>query len=185
MTSASSPDAAVRARLEARIGSIPDFPAPGVLFRDITPLLADPGAFREAVAAMASPFEGSAVDTVAGIESRGFLFGAGIALQLGVGVTVLRKPGKLPAATVSEDYELEYGRTTLEAHADALESGQRVLIVDDVLATGGTAAAAARLIQRLGGEITGFAFLLALRSLGGLKVLQGFDRQVRTVLEYP
>ena len=185
MTSGSSPDAALRARLEARIRSIPDFPAPGVIFRDITPLLAEADAFREAVEAMAFPFEGAAVDAVAGIESRGFLFGAGVALRLGVGMVLLRKPGKLPAATVSEDYELEYGRTVLEAHADALRPGHRVLLVDDVLATGGTAAAAARLIRRLDGELVGFSFLLALRSLGGLGALGGLGTPIHCLLEYP
>ena len=185
MTSGSSAEAALAARLKARIRDVPDFPEPGVVFRDVAPLLADPGAFREAVAAMSSPFEGSRLDAVAGIESRGFVFGAGVALGLGSGLIPLRKPGKLPAARLSEDYELEYGTASLEVHSDALVPGQRVLIVDDVLATGGTAAAAFRLCRRLGAEVAGFSFLLALPALGGVRRLEELGPPLRTVLDYP
>ncbi len=185
MTSGSSAEAALAARLKARIRSVPDFPEPGVLFRDITPLLADPGAFGEAVAAMASPFEGSKVHAVTGIESRGFLFGAAVALRLRTGLIPLRKPGRLPAASLSEHYELEYGTASLEVHSDALVPGQRVLIVDDVLATGGTAAAACRLCRRLGAEVAGFSFLLALPALGGVRRLEELGAALHTVLDYP
>lgn len=185
MTSGSSSDPALVARLMARIRAVPDFPEPGVLFRDITPLLGDPGAFTQALAAMASPFAGARVDAVAAIESRGFLFGGGVAGLLNAALVPLRKPGKLPAATLSEDYELEYGAASLEAHTDALGAGQRVLIVDDVLATGGTAAAAFRLCRRLGAEVVGFSVLVALPPLGGLTRLAGLGPPVRTVLQYP
>ena len=185
MTSGSSSDPALAARLKARIRNVPDFPSPGVLFRDITPLLCDPAALREATGAMAAPFEGTGIDAVAGIESRGFLFGPGIALALRTGFVPLRKPGKLPTASLSEEYELEYGTATVEVHLDALQAGQRVLIADDVLATGGTAAAAFRLCRRLGAEVAGFSFLVALPPLGGLARLEGLGPPVRTVLEYP
>ena len=184
MTSGSSVDAALAARLRARIRAVPDFPEAGVVFRDITPLLGDVGAFAEAIAAMTSPFRRSRIEAVAVIESRGFLFASGVAALLNAGVVPLRKPGKLPAATLREDYRLEYGRASLEAHADALTAGQRVLIVDDVLATGGTAAAACRLCRRLGAEVAGFSFLLALPPLGGLKRLEGLGPPVHAVLEY-
>ncbi len=185
MTSGSSAEAALAARLKARIRGVADFPEPGVLFRDVTPLLADSGAFQEAVAAMSSPFEAFRLDAVAGIESRGFVFGAGVALNLRTGLVPLRKPGKLPAASISEDYELEYGTASLEVHSDALVSGQRVLIVDDVLATGGTAAAAFRLCRRLGAEVAGFSFLLALPALGGLRRLEDLGPPLHTVLDFP
>ena len=184
MTSGSSGDPALVARLKARIRDVPDFPSPGVLFRDITPLLGDPGAFTEAIAALTSPFGAAGVNAVAAIESRGFLFGGGVAGLLNTALVPLRKPGKLPAATRAEDYELEYGAASLEIHTDALAAGQRVLIVDDVLATGGTAAAAFRLCRRLGAEVIGFSFLLALPPLGGLARLEALGPRVHTVLEY-
>ena len=185
MTSGSSAEAALAARLKARIRDVPDFPEPGVVFRDVTPLLADSGAFEEAVAAMSSPFAQSRLDAVVGIESRGFLFGAGVALRLRSGLVPLRKPGKLPAASLSEDYDLEYGTASLEVHSDALVPGQRVLIVDDVLATGGTAAAAFRLCRRLGAEVAGFSFLLTLPALGGRRRLEELGPPLHTVLDYP
>ena len=185
MTSGSSSDPALVARLKARVRAVPDFPEPGVLFRDITPLLGDPVAFKDAIAAMTSPFEESRVDAVAAIESRGFLLGGGVAERLHAGLVPLRKPGKLPARAFGEEYELEYGKARLEAHADALVAGERVLVVDDVLATGGTAAAAFRLCRRLGAEVVGFSFLLALAPLGGLARLEGLGPPVRTVLGYP
>ena len=184
MTSGSSSDPALAARLKARIRAIPGFPAPGVLFRDITPLLGDPAAFAEAIAALTSPFEAARVDAVAAIESRGFLFGGGVAGLLNAALVPLRKPGKLPAATLSEDYELEYGTASLEVHTDALARGRRILIVDDVLATGGTAEAAFRLCRQLGAEVVGFSFLLALRPLGGIERLAALGSKVHTVLEY-
>ena len=141
--------------------------------------------FAEVIEAMAAPIEGSVIDAVIGIESRGFLFGPGIALRLGAGFVPLRKPGKLPAARIAEEYQLEYGTASLEVHTDALESGQRVLIADDVLATGGTAAAAHRLCRRLGAEVAGFSFLITLAPLGGLARLGGLGPPVRSVLTYP
>ena len=185
MTSGSSSDPALVARLKARIRAVPDFPEPGVLFRDITPLIGDPGAYSEAITAMTSPFEAARVDAVAAVESRGFLFGGGVAGLLSAALVPLRKPGKLPAATLAEDYELEYGTASLEVHTDAFTAGRRVLIVDDVLATGGTAAAAFRLCRGLRAEVVGFSFLVALPPLGGLALLEGLGPPVRTVLEYP
>ena len=185
MTSASSAERAVAARLKALIRDVPDFPEPGVLFRDITPVLRDPAALPEAIEAMSAPFSGSDIAAVAGIESRGFLFGPGVALRLQAGFIPLRKPGKLPAETLSEDYELEYGAASLEVHTDALAAGQRVLIADDVLATGGTAAAAFRLCRRLGAEVAGFSFLVSLPPLGGLSRLERLGPPVHTVLHFP
>ena len=184
MTSGSSSDPGLAARLKARIRDVPGFPEPGVLFRDITPLLGDPEAFAEGIAAMTSPFKAARVDAVAAIESRGFLVAGGVAGLLNAALVPLRKPGKLPAATFSEDYELEYGAASLEVHTDALARGRRVLIVDDVLATGGTAEAAFRLCRQLGAEVVGFSFLLALRPLGGIERLAALGSKVHTVLEY-
>ena len=184
MTFELSSDPNLAARLKERIRAVPDFPTPGVLFRDITPLLADSWAFAEAIAAMAAPFKGSRIDVVAAIESRGFLFATGVALRLNTGLALLRKPGKLPADTVAQDYQLEYGKTSLEVHTDALVTGQRVLIVDDVLATGGTAEAAFALCQRLEADVSGFSFLLTLPPLGGLNLLETIGPPVHTLLEY-
>lgn len=184
MTSASSADPRLAARLRALIRDVPDFPSPGVLFRDITPVLHDSAALPEAMKAMSAPFGGSEIHAVVGIESRGFLFGPGVALSLQAGFVPLRKPGKLPAAVLSEDYALEYGVGSLEVHTDALAAGSRILIADDVLATGGTAAAAYRLCRRLGAEVVGFSFLVALPPLGGLERLEGLGPRVHTVLEY-
>lgn len=148
------------------IADVPDYPTPGVLFRDITPLIAHPGGLAAAVEQMvtASPRE---VDIVVGLEARGFIFGPAIALALGAGFVPARKPDKLPRTVESVTYELEYGSTTLAMHADAFEPGARVLIVDDVLATGGTAAAAAELVRRLGGDLVGVTLLIELSELGG------------------
>ena len=170
--------------MRARIRAIPDHPKPGILFRDITPLLADVSAFREAVERMAAPFESSGLDAVASVESRGFFFAAPIALRLGVGLVPLRKAGKLPGATAAVRYELEYGEETLEIRLDALHAGHRVLVVDDVLATGGTAAAAFRLLRRQGAEVSGFSFLLEIAHLGGRKLLRALGPPCRTVLEF-
>ena len=152
---------------------VPDFPSPGVLFKDITPLLADAGAFGFAVDALAEPYADAGVDQVIGIEARGFLFAAPVAYRLGAGCVPFRKPGKLPYETVEHTYELEYGTDTLAAHVDALERGPRVLVVDDVLATGGTARAACELVRSLGGEVVGCAFLLEITALGGRERLAG------------
>jgi adenine phosphoribosyltransferase len=148
------------------IRDIPDFPQPGVVFRDITPLLGDPTAFRAATELMAAPFDGP-VTKVVGIEARGFILAAPIALALGAGFVPVRKPGKLPWKTVTETYELEYGTDSLDVHGDAITPGEAVYVVDDVLATGGTAAAACRLVDRLGGAIAGLAFVVELGFLEG------------------
>ncbi len=153
--------------LRSFVRDIPDFPAPGILFRDITPLLASPAAFEEAVTAMARPFRAEPPDKVLGIEARGFMFGAAIARELGVGFVPVRKPGKLPRETLRVSYGLEYGKDTLEIHADACARGERVLIADDVLATGGTALAAAELADLLGAEVAGMTFFIELEGLKG------------------
>ncbi len=164
----------------SRVRDIPDFPRPGIVFKDITPVLADPAAFREIVEALTAQAEAFAPEAVAGIESRGFLFGAPVALALGVGFVPIRKAGKLPAAAIREDYALEYGTAAMEIHCDAVPPGQRVLVIDDLLATGGTAAAAARLIERLGGTVAAFCFVLELGFLPGRAALSGY--QVRSLL---
>ncbi len=160
-------DDALRARLAAHVRDVPDFPKAGVLFKDITPLLADARAFRECVDALAAPWRTQRIEAVCGIEARGFIFGAALARALDAGFVPLRKPGKLPAATLGTDFELEYGQARLEMHADALAPGARVLIVDDVLATGGTLAAARQLVERLGVELAGAAVVLELAFLHG------------------
>jgi adenine phosphoribosyltransferase len=153
--------------LKARIRTVPDFPKPGILFYDITTLLQDSEGFRLMLDALAQPFRGQRIDLVVGIESRGFILAAPLADRLGTGFVPIRKPKKLPAATISESFKLEYGTDAIEIHADAIRPGQRVLLVDDVLATGGTARAAAALVRRLGGELTGMAFLIELAGLNG------------------
>jgi adenine phosphoribosyltransferase len=160
-------------RLRALIREVPEFPQPGILFRDITPLLADASAFREAVGLLAAAHREGAVDVVAGIESRGFMLGGAVAHALGTGFIPIRKEGRLPAAKLSTSYELEYGRAVVEIHSDAIRRGQRVLIVDDLLATGGTAAAAVSLVEQLGGVVIGVAFLVELTALGGAAALAG------------
>lgn len=155
------------------IRDVPDFPTPGILFRDITPLLASPDAFRAAVDAMAAPFRGSQAGKVVGIEARGFMFGAAVARELDIGFVPARKPGKLPGRTEKVAYGLEYGSDALEVHADAFSAGESVLIVDDVLATGGTAAAAAELVERLGARVTALVFCIELAALGGRTRLSG------------
>jgi len=149
------------------IRDVPDFPKPGILFRDITPLLADPAALAEAIERLAAPWRGAGLDAIAAVEARGFLFATPLALALGVGVIPVRKPGKLPADTISHDYDLEYGRDRLEMHRGVLPAGARVLVVDDVLATGGTAEACMRLVEAGGGRVAGAAFLVEIAPLGG------------------
>lgn len=160
-------DPALRARLGARIRDIPDFPQLGILFKDITPLLADARAFDTCVEALAAPWRGQRLDAVCGIEARGFIFGAALARALGSGFVPLRKPGKLPAATLGIDVQLEYGRTRLEVHADALAPGARVVLVDDVLATGGTLDAARQLLLQLGASLAGAEVVVELGALRG------------------
>jgi adenine phosphoribosyltransferase len=157
------------------VRDVADFPEPGVTFKDITPLLADADAFARAVDAMARPFDGRPVDVVAGMEARGFLFGPVVAQHLGVGFVPMRKPGKLPSATHSVSYDLEYGSDALEVHIDGIESGMSVLIVDDVLATGGTLAAAIALIELSGAKTTGASLLIELVFLGGRGRLRGVE----------
>ena len=169
-------------QLKARIRHIPDFPKPGILFYDITMLLRDPQGFAEMVDALAAPHRGTGIDVVVGIESRGFIMGAAVAYALGCGFVPIRKPGKLPSTTLRESYALEYGTDTLEMHTDAITPGQRVLIVDDVLATGGTAAAAARLVRAVGGDLVALGFLIELEFLQGRTRLPG--EQVASVLQY-
>jgi len=155
--------------IKSLIRTIPDHPKPGIQFRDITSLLENAKGLRTAVKALAEPFLGERVDKVAGIEARGFLFGVGVALELEAGFVPVRKPGKLPGPTVGRDYELEYGTDRVEIRADALAPGERVLIVDDLIATGGTAEATVKLIKEIGAEIVGCAFVIDLPDLGGSK----------------
>ena len=164
-------DPALRARIAAALRDVPDFPKPGIVFKDITPVLADPALFRDVIAAMTLEWRGKDVTHVAGIESRGFIFAAPVALSLDAGFIPIRKPGKLPWRTTSLEYALEYGRDRLEMHVDACPAGANVLLVDDVLATGGTAEAAASLIEQGGGSVVGCAFLLAIPGLDGVKRL--------------
>ena len=167
---------------QSLVRDIPDYPKPGIVFKDITPLLADAAAFVETTAAMAAPFRNDGITHVVAIESRGFILGAPIAQQLHAGFIPVRKPGKLPAETRREEYELEYGRDALEIHTDACPDGARVLIVDDVLATGGTAAATCRLVESLGAQVVGFSFLITLSFLPGMQRLAG--RRVSKLIDY-
>ncbi|MFY9550727.1 MAG: adenine phosphoribosyltransferase [Thermoanaerobaculia bacterium] len=157
----------------AYIRDVPDFPSPGILFRDVTPLLATPSAFCAAVEAMAAPFRAEPPDKILGIEARGFLFGTALARELHVGIVPARKPGKLPRKTERVFYGLEYGKDSLEVHADAFVKGERVLVVDDVLATGGTAKAAAELAEKLGARVLGVSVFIELSALGGRAALAG------------
>ncbi len=168
--------------LARMIRDVPDFPVKGILFKDITTLIRDPKAFREAVDRMAAPYRGMEIDLVAAIESRGFIFGAPLAYILGAGFVPVRKPNKLPSETISASYTLEYGTNTLEMHKDAIRPGQRVLLVDDLLATGGSAKAAATLIEQLGGKVVGVAFLIDLTFLHGVEKLKGYD--VRSIIQF-
>jgi adenine phosphoribosyltransferase len=167
--------------LKARIRDIPDFPKPGIVFKDITPLLADAAALRATVDAFVERYRGK-VDVVLGIESRGFIVGSAVAYGLGRGIALVRKPGKLPYQTHAASYELEYGRDTLEIHRDALSKGHRVLVIDDLLATGGTASAAVELVQCCGGNVVACAFIIELAFLGGRKRLEG--QEVFSLLRY-
>lgn len=168
--------------LKALIRDVPDFPMQGILFRDVTPLLRDPRGLSQVVDILAERYRGERIDAVAGIESRGFLFGAPLAVALGVGFVPIRKLGKLPADKISREYALEYGTNTLEMHRDAVQPGERVLLMDDLLATGGTARAAAELLEALGAEVVETAFVIELAFLNGRAALEG--RPVHALLEY-
>lgn len=168
--------------LKSRIRDVPDFPKEGILFKDITPLLADVEAFRASIQLIAERLDGASVDAVIGIESRGFMFGAALADKLGVGFVPVRKPGKLPAATYRAEYDLEYGRDAVEIHQDALQPGDKVVVVDDLIATGGTAKATDELVQQCGAEVTAFAFVINLVALEGTKKLE--PRRIITLLDY-
>ena len=168
--------------LASRIRAVPDFPIPGILFRDITTLLQDADAFKQAVDAMIEPFRSDHVDLVLGVESRGFIFATPVAYALNAGFAPVRKLGKLPADVVSVEYDLEYGSATLEMHKDAIKPGARVLIVDDLLATGGTVAGTIELIKQLKGEIVGLAFLIELSALKGRDKLAGYE--IATLIKY-
>ncbi len=169
-------------RLKEKIRDIPDFPQPGIVFKDITPLLADEVSFSTVTDAIVVRFGRGNVDKVVGIEARGFIVAAPVAYHFGAGFVPMRKPGKLPWHTVREEYLLEYGKDALEIHRDALAPGERVLVVDDVLATGGTASAAARLVERLGARVVGLAFIVELVALGGREKLAG--REVFSLIKY-
>ena len=164
------------------IRDVPDFPRKGVVFKDITPLLASPEAFKRAIDLMAEPLRERDFDLLVGIESRGFIFAAALAYALGKGKVPVRKPGKLPAKTVEISYQLEYGSDRLEMHEDAIRSGQRVVIVDDVLATGGTARGAVNLVEKVGGEVSALSFFIELDFLNGREKLSGYE--IRSVLSY-
>jgi len=168
--------------LKRLIRDIPDFPKPGILFRDITPLLADPAALSEAIERLAQPFAGQGIDVVAAVEARGFIFGSAVAKELGAGFVPIRKSGKLPCRTESISYGLEYGQDMVEMHADAIKPGMKVLMVDDLLATGGTMAAACQLVERLGGKIAGLTFLVELSVIKGREQLG--DYPVNSVIIY-
>jgi adenine phosphoribosyltransferase len=159
--------------LAALVRDIPDFPQPGVVFKDITPLLADPATFDEVVSRLGEPFADAGIGAVVGVEARGFILAAPVALRLGAGFVPVRKAGKLPFEIEREEYDLEYGTDLLEIHRDALVPGERVLVLDDVLATGGTAAATVRLVEKLGAEVVGLSFLIELGFLDGRSRLQG------------
>ena len=169
-------------KIKSLIRTIPDVPSPGIMFRDITPLLADPVGFELAIASLATLCGDKKPHKVIGVEARGFIFAAPVAVRVGAGFVPVRKPGKLPWTVVSESYSLEYGTDTLEIHADALREGDSVVIVDDVLATGGTAAATIRLVESLGAKVAGLVFLIELPDLGGRKLIDGY--KIYSVLNF-
>ncbi|MED9810583.1 MAG: adenine phosphoribosyltransferase [Longibaculum muris] len=168
--------------LKEYIADIPDFPEPGVLFRDVTPLLADKDAYKEAIRLLVDFAKEKDVDVIAGPEARGFLFGCPVATELNCGFVPVRKPGKLPRKVVTKSYNLEYGSNEIQMHSDSIQPGQNVLIVDDLLATGGTVQATVSLIEQMGGNVVGIAFLIELEALKGRKLLTGYD--VYSVLKY-
>ena len=168
--------------LKKYIRNIPDWPKKGILFRDITPLLADPVALTTATEALCADFRGAGIEYVAAVEARGFIFGTAVAEKLGAGFIPIRKKGKLPSKTESISYDLEYGTDTLEVHVDAVKNQAKVLMVDDLLATGGTMAAACKLIEKIGGQVAGIAFLIELTALGGRAKLTGYN--AKSVISY-
>ena len=170
--------------LKSVIRTIPDYPKPGIMFRDVTTLIGDARAFRVAVDQMVQPWAGAKIDMVAGTEARGFILGGAVAHQLSVGFTPVRKKGKLPYRTIAEDYELEYGTDTIEIHVDAIKEGDRVLLVDDLIATGGTAEASIKLLQRAGATVVGAAFVIDLPDLGGDKRIEAMGVPVSSLVEY-
>ena len=170
--------------LEGLIRSLPDYPKEGIIFRDITTLLQSPSGFRQAVDEMVQPFAGSGIGCVAGIEARGFILGGAVAHHLSVGFVAIRKKGKLPWQTISVEYELEYGSDEVEIHTDSFEPGQKVLIVDDLIATGGTACAAVQLVRQAGAEVVGASFVIDLPDLGGREKLAAMDVPVRTLIGF-
>ncbi|GIX12126.1 MAG: adenine phosphoribosyltransferase [Paracoccaceae bacterium] len=173
-----------RLNLREYIRTIPDFPHEGILFRDVTTLLGDARGFRMAIDLMLHPFAGMPIDQVAGLEARGFILGGAIAHQLATGFVPIRKKGKLPWKTIAQEYELEYGQAIMEVHEDAVQPGQQVLLVDDLLATGGTAEAGIRLIRRLGGQIVGCAFVIELPELGGRRKLEALGVEVHSLVTF-
>ncbi len=179
---AQNPNRVITATIEPLIRAIPDFPIPGILFRDITPLLSDPAGFKAMIDLFVDRFRNERIDAVIGVEARGYIIGAPLAYALGAGFIPVRKPGKLPGKKISESYTLEYGTNTLEVHDDAVAPGARVLVVDDLLATGGTAAATVRLLNRIGADVVGCAFLIELEGLPGRAALPNVA--VTTFLKY-
>jgi adenine phosphoribosyltransferase len=171
--------------LKLLIRSIPDYPKPGILFRDITTLIEHPQGFRESVERLAAAHEGLGITHVAGIEARGFIFGAGVAIELGVGFVPIRKHGKLPGATIGENYTLEYGVDTIEIHADVLSGVHKVLLIDDLIATGGTAVAAVRLLRRSGATVENAGFVIDLFDLGGADKLRAAGVRVESLIPFP
>lgn len=161
--------------IKSRIRDVPDFPKPGIVFKDLTPVFQDAETFRSLVDSMSSHYEGQEITKIVGIESRGFILGAAMAYRMGVGLSIVRKLGKLPWDTVKQSYSLEYGTDSLEIHKDAIAPGEKVLIIDDLLATGGTAEAVIKLVKELGGEVAGIGFGVELDFLGGRKKLEPFD----------
>jgi adenine phosphoribosyltransferase len=177
-------DHALARDLKASIRTIPDYPKPGIQFRDITTLLGDARAFRRAVDELVNPYAGLKVDKIAGIEARGFILGGAVAHQLSAGFVPIRKKGKLPHRTVSVAYALEYGEDEIEMHADAMVTGERVVLVDDLIATGGTATAAVRLLRQIGAEVVACCFIVDLPDLGGAEKLRALDVEVRTLVSF-
>lgn len=170
--------------LESLIRTIPDYPKPGIMFRDITTLLQHPAGFRHSVDMLVQPFAGAGVNRVAGMEARGFILGGAVAHQLSVGFVAIRKKGKLPWQTISAEYQLEYGTDEMEIHIDSIKNGDKVILIDDLIATGGTACAATELIREAGGEVVGASFVIDLPDLGGSKKLEALNVPVRTLIEF-
>jgi len=170
--------------LKDHIRTVPDFPEAGIMYRDITTLLSNPAALKQSVEELAAPFRNSNIDAIAGIDARGFIFGTAVAIELGVGFVPVRKKGKLPFKTFEQDYQLEYGTDTLQIHADAVTKGQRVLVIDDLIATGGTAEAAIKLLQRTECEVISAAFVIDLPDLGGAKRIESLGVPVTSLIAF-